>query len=302
MEKDNEGFELIGKYDRLSPETEDLLFDGTELRNGMKVTFADPSWRKDLDQDPSEGMLHMILQRNRWFTVTHVVARPNYLAYIAEYEDGHKERHEWEAHPSFWVKKDTVPAFGEGVHNQIQVEGVVTIKLHEDGTASVFIIEESGTVTEFRVKRVDFPSTVQKAKTFADLVSEDLPPVDPKAPFLGKKDMIKKVQGGKFDSELLEKQLNVERHDPEWAIQNLQRTPKFIAPDPTEGAQDSAGDEIDTEHETIVIPPPMEVRPEDPDATKIIPVYEEPSSFGFKTDPRAYDPEIDEPRPSWETE
>src|SRR4051812_5507177 len=80
--------ELVGKYYRMNPATEDMLFDATELRDGM-IVLGDA--RKDLKENPDEGELYNILKYNRWFTVSKIRhSTDGTTRFQATYSDGHK--------------------------------------------------------------------------------------------------------------------------------------------------------------------------------------------------------------------
>lgn len=81
-----------------------------------------------------------------------------------------------------------------------------------DGSTLLIVQDADGNQTEILLpyKAADFVSPIQKVKsdkTFSDLVDNTLPPVDRKAPFFN------------------ESEVPTKRHDPAWAIENLQKNP-----------------------------------------------------------------------------
>lgn len=66
--------EFVPKYYQMNPETEDVLFDGNALVNGMKVLIEDPEYRTTIPPNGFHGLNQEVLNRarrwNRWLTVS----------------------------------------------------------------------------------------------------------------------------------------------------------------------------------------------------------------------------------------
>ena len=105
--------QFVPKYYVMDPETEEVVFDGKSLADGMVILIADPNERarpeKDLDGDWGQDRL---LERNRWCTVSKVVVEPgvNSLYFLATYEDGTQRKRSYSIQQSWIVKKDSIVA------------------------------------------------------------------------------------------------------------------------------------------------------------------------------------------------
>lgn len=103
---------FVPKFYHMNPQTEDLLFDGTELKDGMVVLIEHSDLRGDLDTisiHPSH--LERALKWNRWTTVSAVVfdEEKDQVLFIATYEDGTKRKFIADADYAWFVKKDSIP-------------------------------------------------------------------------------------------------------------------------------------------------------------------------------------------------
>lgn len=104
--------QMVPKYYRMDPETEDLLKSGMGLRNGMKVLVGDASFRCEVDGFEKEDKFYRLLKVNRWCTVTelHVSGKlsGNTASFVAVYENGEKLRRDYDVKVPWLVKKDTL--------------------------------------------------------------------------------------------------------------------------------------------------------------------------------------------------
>jgi hypothetical protein len=86
--------QLVPKYYRMDPKTEDMLPDGRYLADGMVVLFADPDNRERPESltDGNDWLKEKLLERNRWCKVTHfnITNSGDTAAFIGVYEDGSK--------------------------------------------------------------------------------------------------------------------------------------------------------------------------------------------------------------------
>lgn len=86
--------EFVDKYYEMDPDKEDLLFDGTELKEGMTVLVGEPDLRV-LVREGEELSPHdaeMARRYNRWFKVDRVESGGTYTTFVALYADGTKKK------------------------------------------------------------------------------------------------------------------------------------------------------------------------------------------------------------------
>jgi len=102
--------EIVGKYETVDPDTEEILFDGLELRNGMVVVIEDVDFRWDVVDDiPNERHGYYLMVMNRWCLVSNVYVRNQKVEFIATYEDGFMLKRTTDVSKSWIVKKDSIP-------------------------------------------------------------------------------------------------------------------------------------------------------------------------------------------------
>jgi hypothetical protein len=304
----------VSKYRTMDVKTEDLLFSGMELRNGM-IVLIENQYRMELVDSPSDDLLWRIQLANRWCQVSNVICTDVVVGFVATYADGTKVKREYPLSISWYVKKASIPTESKPTFRNDVIVGEYTERHNEDGTTSIYITEQNGNVTEFIVGaftnlRIAAPGPVQKVesqKTFDELLKE---------------------ADGNVSRVIANNLQEVKRHDPAWLTENLPpkkdfswltdptptRTdipvfkensidqltraqqeqyplddpeatsadfqivdvtgPMFIAPDPTEGAQDSAGEVASetVEDATIPIQTATEVRSDvEGNGSKIVP-------------------------------
>jgi hypothetical protein len=238
--------ELVGKYYTMDAATEKLLFQGKELQNGMTCLVAPSTWRRTLVENPGEEELELILQRNRWFVVSHLEVTNLSVAFIATYSDGHMVKWEMVNSIPWYVKLDSIPVEPEPAYRSGVIVGQYSARDNIDGTTSIYITEQDGAFTEFIVGAFSGRDVVSQ------LLDKTLPPVNLKHLFQDTNN-----------------QARISRNDPAWAIQNLSRrhnpTPPSAkdfgwAEDPDATRTDipvykePVIEEIDPEHETLVLP------------------------------------------------
>lgn len=85
---------FVGKYYQMNPETDRLLFDATELHDGMTILIENPEVRIDVSRELDEEAYDLALRWNRWARTSHVVIdeQPGILAFIATYYDGSQKK------------------------------------------------------------------------------------------------------------------------------------------------------------------------------------------------------------------
>jgi hypothetical protein len=106
---------MVGKYQGMNPETEDLLMDGTELRVGM-IVLVESFMRAGLTEMDDENY-EWARRANRWCTVATVpqIERVRYkttddtVVFMGVYEDGTKARRSYMKSTAWLVKKSSIP-------------------------------------------------------------------------------------------------------------------------------------------------------------------------------------------------
>lgn len=106
--------QFVPKYYTMDPEREDLLPNGTHLRNGMQVLVESSNFRSSLAYiDTQAGELDRALKYNRWCTVSDVealeVEGTKSVSFIAKYEDGTKRQMVRSVWCAWYVRIDTIP-------------------------------------------------------------------------------------------------------------------------------------------------------------------------------------------------
>lgn len=104
-------FGFVQKYYLMNPDTEEILFDGAELRDGMKVLIEDPQLRETitdrLGEDPA-AFAHA-MQMNRWCTVSDFTSDFPNIEFIATYEDETQRKMTVDSKKAWIVKMASIP-------------------------------------------------------------------------------------------------------------------------------------------------------------------------------------------------
>lgn len=111
----NNFFDLVPKYYVMDPNTEDLLFDGSELRNGMVVLAAEPFIRYNT-MDFAEGDEEFqwgANEWNRWCTVSRLVyPTTDIVEFVGIYADDTKLKRAVKLRRPWYVKADSITGDG----------------------------------------------------------------------------------------------------------------------------------------------------------------------------------------------
>lgn len=104
--------DFVEKYFVMDPATDDLIFDGTKLRNDMVVLIERDEFRYPL-KDRVEGRLDdndraQMLRYQRWAVVSDVVINMQNVTFIATYNDGSKRKINVATEHAWYVKKETM--------------------------------------------------------------------------------------------------------------------------------------------------------------------------------------------------
>lgn len=114
--------QFVDEYFLMDPATDDLIFDGTNLRNGMVVLLENNSFRTDPSQVGSMdgGDRDRLYRYNRWAKVSHLVINMDRTSFMATYGDGSKRKIDVQTSHAWYVKKDSMPV-DDAVPGQISL-------------------------------------------------------------------------------------------------------------------------------------------------------------------------------------
>jgi hypothetical protein len=108
--------QFVDQWYVMHPDTEELLYDGSELKEGMRVLIGDRRLRLDLTTERPASEYYHAMQRNRWCIVSKIELFEHQVIFLATYDDGTKfKRTEQTTYP-WLVKKNTLyiadPSYG----------------------------------------------------------------------------------------------------------------------------------------------------------------------------------------------
>lgn len=101
--------EIVGKYETVDIETEEILFDGYELRNGMIVIIEDVDLRWDVLDNPDDRHMYYTMVMNRWCRISNVCVRNTKVEFLATYEDDFAVKRVTDVSKAWIVKKESIP-------------------------------------------------------------------------------------------------------------------------------------------------------------------------------------------------
>ena len=111
------------KYYQMDPRREDLLFDGTELQEGMIVLIENSELRAEIGTGVSGEQLEKAMRYNRWAMVTRPSVEDTSLKFLAVYADGSKKKIELSVHHAWLVLvNDYEPPSFEAVKEYVERE------------------------------------------------------------------------------------------------------------------------------------------------------------------------------------
>jgi len=107
------GNRFVSKFFQMDPKTEDLLSNGSMLKEGMVVMIEDDFGRVDVERDTKVERydLARALENNRWCTVSEIETHSqNYdiISFVATYEDGTKKKRTFNKSYAWYVKLDSI--------------------------------------------------------------------------------------------------------------------------------------------------------------------------------------------------
>lgn len=99
----------VPKFFEMDPETDDLLFDGYDLKRGMVVLIATDYCRQDMNQALEPFEKENADRFNRWCTVLNIPqTSEGHVAFIALYDDGTKKKIVVPTTHAWYVRKTTM--------------------------------------------------------------------------------------------------------------------------------------------------------------------------------------------------
>lgn len=123
--------QFVDKYFQMDPEQHDVLFDGTEMQDGMVVLYENPRGRVDMNEVLDEESLELARRRNRWALVSKVRVSSDRVEFLAEYHDGSKKKIN-ESKDVSWIVVRSTGAIDETLKtfNDLVVEDVAESAFH----------------------------------------------------------------------------------------------------------------------------------------------------------------------------
>lgn len=108
------------RFYRMDPEVDEVLFDGTYIRNGMVILIEDPDNRStfDVSEIPGNPIVENDLRlKNRWCTVEKIKITHDgeVVQFVGVYADGERRKRMYQTVVGWLAKKNSIPV----VVNQI---------------------------------------------------------------------------------------------------------------------------------------------------------------------------------------
>ena len=148
-----EALGLVDKYYEMDPEEEDYLFDGTELVEGMLVTFADEGLRVDLSEELSEERRWKARRYNRWFEISRIKIQNNAtITFLAEYKDGTKHKFTHSVVYPMLAKKQRSATVGEIIAEQTMEAVERARKMGWEFPSAVGVAQIPNEINSFQVE------------------------------------------------------------------------------------------------------------------------------------------------------
>lgn len=118
---------MVDKWYEMDPEVEELIYDGTELVEGMVILIESPEMRVDVREVLTDEQLFRARRTNRWMMISRIMLSPDrtHVTFLAEFEDGVKSKLDFEVRES-WLCK-----FGRPVVGIAQVPGQESIPVED---------------------------------------------------------------------------------------------------------------------------------------------------------------------------
>jgi hypothetical protein len=109
---------FVPRYYQMDPLSEDLLWDGSELKDGYQVLVGDAEFRVDIVDDVPANVYDQAMVRNRWCTISRLFYGPDHVTFMAVYEDGSKRKVTFAGSIPWLVKLNSkLLAHSQGTHS-----------------------------------------------------------------------------------------------------------------------------------------------------------------------------------------
>lgn len=116
---------FVKRHYDMNPDTEDLLFNGTFLKDGMIVLVENPLMRVNMKAGMPEWKQDLANLANRWCMVDHVSFHDASVSFIAIYGDGTKRKRVYGNQAGWFVKLDSmIPQDEMGDHEPTCDHGI----------------------------------------------------------------------------------------------------------------------------------------------------------------------------------
>jgi len=99
---------IVPKFYTMDPKTEDLLSEGKQLSNGMKILIENPGERGRPEEMDQDWMRERVMVVNRWCTVSDMKVVGRNLSFVGVYDDGVKVKRSYSTDAAWLVKIDSL--------------------------------------------------------------------------------------------------------------------------------------------------------------------------------------------------
>lgn len=100
---------FVEKYYVMDPKTEDLLFDGYKIKNGMYVLIESHGMREDMGAELGQDQMYLARMNNRWCMVAELSFTETMVQFIGVYDDGTKMKRNVNIEHAWFVNIDSIP-------------------------------------------------------------------------------------------------------------------------------------------------------------------------------------------------
>jgi hypothetical protein len=138
--------QFVDKFYEMDPATEDLLFDGTLLRDGMVVLMGEPGMRSYIHDDMGPEALEDAKRFNVWYRISSVLLAGNNVVFQANYSNGIKKKIQVRATDSWLVKIDSIPS---RVGSEEEQHGTTFRGMFSDPHISIQLAPDSASTRQF---------------------------------------------------------------------------------------------------------------------------------------------------------
>lgn len=119
MDPLTEDLPFVDKYYVMDPASEDILFDGTGLVDGMIVLIERTESREELREKMTPGQIDNARWNNRWAKISRVEVRGENVSFFAVYEDHTVKKRVHNVHFPWLVKIASLPDPNREKHDAI---------------------------------------------------------------------------------------------------------------------------------------------------------------------------------------